>query len=197
VTDEDWSAIERTLAGDTDAYRHLVLRYQDRLFYALLQASRSREDAEEVTQEAFLQAYRQLGRFEARARFSTWLYRIAFNLLHSHRRRQRRVVSLDALPDAEVVDTGARPEADMERQERVQLVHRALGLLPDEQRSILVLRELEGFDYGQIAEALSLPPGTVRSRLHRARLLLREHLERLLADRPPGDATDPRQPFPT
>ena len=197
MTDEDWSAIERTLAGDTDAYRQLVLRYQDRLFHALLQASRSREDAEEVTQDAFLQAYRQLGRFEARARFSTWLYRIAFNLLHSHRRRQRPVVSLDALPAVEVADGREGPEEIMERQERAQLVHRALGQLPDEQRSILVLRELEGFDYSQIAETLGLPPGTVRSRLHRARLLLREHLERLLADRPPGGTIDPRQPFPT
>lgn len=197
MTDEDWSAIERTLAGDADAYRLLVLRYQDRLFNALFQASRSREDAEEVTQEAFLQAYRRLGSFEARASFPTWLYRIAFNLLYSHRRRQRRVVSLDALPNPDVVDRREPPEAEMERQERVQLVHRALDQLPDEQRSILVLRELEGYDYRQIADALELPPGTVRSRLHRARLQLREHLDRLLADRPPDGSADTRRPFPT
>lgn len=197
MTDDDWSAIERTLAGDADAYRLLVLRYQDRLFNSLFQASRSREDAEEVTQEAFLQAYRRLGSFEARASFSTWLYRIAFNLLYSQRRRQRRVVSLDALPNPDVVDRREPPEAEMERQERVQLVHRALDQLPDEQRSILVLRELEGYDYRQIADALELPPGTVRSRLHRARLQLREHLDRLLADRPPDRSADTRSPFPT
>jgi RNA polymerase sigma-70 factor (ECF subfamily) len=162
-----------------------VRKYQDRLFNTVVHVAGSREEAEDVAQEAFVQAYVKLSSFHRESAFYTWLYRIAFNIAVSRRRRKKNEVSLDAGRE----DSGREPTDDVEapgeqllRQERANLVHSALAALSDEHRSILVLREMEGFEYEQISEILDLPTGTVRSRLHRARLHLREQLKTVLHD---------------
>jgi RNA polymerase sigma-70 factor (ECF subfamily) len=156
VERDDATLIDLALGGDAAAFGWLVRRYQDRLYTSLVHVSGSRDEAEDVVQDAFVQAFLKLRSFERQSTFYTWLYRIAFNTAVS-RRRKRRV------------------EGSVE-QERAELLARALGGLSAEHRSILILREMEGCDYEQIAEILDLPVGTVRSRLHRARAHLRVEL---------------------
>ncbi len=179
MNSDDAPLIEATLAGDTAAFGQLVGRYQDRLYNALARVLNSAEDARDVVQDAFVQAFLKLNTFRGSSAFYTWLYRIAFNLAMSHARKQRPLVSLDRVKDgygSEPVDDSPLPEAGLAQRERVELVHSALAELSIEYRQILVLRELEGCRYDEIAEILALPAGTVRSRLFRARLQLRDQL---------------------
>jgi RNA polymerase sigma-70 factor (ECF subfamily) len=176
---DDAPLIEATLAGDSAAFGQLVGRYQDRLYNSLFRVLGSAEDARDIVQDAFVQAYLKLKTFRGSSAFYTWLYRIAFNLAMSHARKARPTVSLDwqkAGHGAEPVDGQPGPDAGLAHRERVELVHAALAGLSAEYRQILVLRELEGCRYDEIAEILELPAGTVRSRLFRARVQLRDQL---------------------
>jgi RNA polymerase sigma-70 factor, ECF subfamily len=174
---DDAPLIAATLAGDNAAYGRLVGLYQDRLYNSLLRVVG--DDADDIVQDAFVQAYLKLSSFRGNSAFYTWLYRIAFNLAMSHSRRDRKTASLDGLKDgwgSEPADKHPAPDAGMERQEDVDLVHNALAELTTEYRTILVLREIDGCRYDEIAEILDLPVGTVRSRLFRARLALRDQM---------------------
>jgi RNA polymerase sigma-70 factor (ECF subfamily) len=136
-------------------------------------------------QDAFVQAYRKLETFERASGFYTWLYRIAFNLAASDRRRRRNVLSIEAAREAagsEPVDRGQPPDARLQQQEQAVQVRQALARLSDEHRAILVLREIDGCAYDEIALALDLPLGTIRSRLHRARLQLRDELKGIIQE---------------
>ena len=180
---DDRRLIAECLAGRTTAFGELVRRYQDRLFTALVHIASSRDEAEDVAQEAFIQAYVKLSSFERQSSFYTWLYRIAFNTAISRRRRKRVETSVEQAKDAvgdEPADRGEKPHDRLIREERADLIRRALGELSEEHRAILVLREMEGCDYEQISQILDLPVGTVRSRLHRARLQLKEQLTGVL-----------------
>jgi len=179
VAQGDQELILATRRGDSDAFGSLVRKYQDRLLSALFQVSGSRDEAEDVAQEAFVTAYLKLASFAGESSFYTWLYRIAFNTAISRRRKRRGESSVEHTRDL----TGGEPLDDCEaaedrllRQERAGQVQRALSLLPADFRSVLVLREMEGCDYDTIAQILAVPVGTVRSRLHRARLQLKEQL---------------------
>ena len=180
---DDARLIDLVLSGDSAAYSVLVRRYQDRLFTALVHIASSRDEAEDVAQEAFIQAFLKLASFERQSSFYTWLYRIAFNTAISRKRRKRVESSIEQAKDAvgdEPADRGERPDGRLLREERAELIQRALGELSEEHRAILVLREMEGCDYEEIAKILDLPVGTVRSRLHRARLQLKEQLTGVL-----------------
>lgn len=180
---DDAQLIEATRAGDSAAFGQLVERYQDRLYNSLLRVLGSAEDARDVVQDAFVQAFLKLETFRGSAAFYTWLYRIAFNLAMSHARKRRPTASLEQAKanfGREPVDGQPTPEVHMVRRERIQMVHAALAALSAEYRQILVLRELEGCRYDQIAEILDLPVGTVRSRLFRAREQLRDRLAPVL-----------------
>ncbi|PHR99764.1 MAG: RNA polymerase subunit sigma-70 [Blastopirellula sp.] len=182
---DDSLVIDQVLAGESSSYSLLVRKYQNRLFNTLVQILGSREDAEDVVQEAFVQAYVKLDTFQGNSTFYTWLYRIAFNIAISLRRKKRPVLSVDQgreLAGEEPVDSTEAPDQRMQREESISQVHQALHQLSEEHRSILVLREIEGTDYEQISEILDLPIGTVRSRLHRARLQLKDQLELILPD---------------
>src|SRR5690606_14647486 len=133
----------------------------------------SREEAEDVAQETFIHAYTKLGMFQQRSSFYTWIYRISMNLAMSRRRRKRPTDSIEfgrEQAGIEPTDGLESPCEQLERQERIELIRGALQSLGDEARTILVLREMEGCCYETIADVLELPIGTVRSRLHRARL---------------------------
>jgi RNA polymerase sigma-70 factor (ECF subfamily) len=187
---DDALLIEAVLAGDTAAFGQLVGHYQDRLYNTLLRVLGSAEDARDVVQDAFVQAFVKLDSFRGSSAFYTWLYRIAFNLAMSHHRRRHPTTSLESTKACcghEPIDSGPDPEAQMAQRERVELVHTALAELSDEHRQVLVLRELEGCRYDQIADILQLPVGTVRSRLFRARLELRDQLAPLLSEEEIGD----------
>lgn len=184
---DDLVLVERTLSGDTRAFEELVLRYQDRLYNAVVHTVGCADEARDIVQEAFLSAYSKLASFQGNASFYTWLYRIGFNASISFRRKRRPILSVDPQRDEqgiEPVDRHESPEAPMQRAERVAQVQQALQQLSEEHRRILVLREMDGHDYEAISDMLDLPIGTVRSRLHRARLQLKEALEAMLEENP-------------
>jgi RNA polymerase sigma-70 factor (ECF subfamily) len=176
---DDQQLIEQALHGDTAAYGQLVRRYQDRLFTSLIHVVASREEAEDVAQEAFVQAMLKLNSFRQDSSFYTWLYRIAVNTALYRQRRRRQEPSLDAvraIPGHELPDPGVDPSDRLMREERATEIQRALSRLAEEYRLVLVMRDVDGFDYRSIARILDVSVGTVRSRLHRARSLMREQL---------------------
>jgi RNA polymerase sigma-70 factor, ECF subfamily len=184
VNDDDrW--ISEALAGNTAAFGELVLKYQDRLYNTAIHVVGNAEDAKDIVQEALVQAFVKLKTFRQKSAFYTWLYRIAFNVAVSFHRRRRPASAIDCgrgSAGAEPVNHEDGPTERLEREERCRQVRRGLMKLNEEHRTILVLREIEGCCYETIAEILTLPVGTVRSRLHRARLQLREELKTVLID---------------
>lgn len=196
VTRPDVAMLKRARAGDTSAYGQLVLLYQDRLYNAVLRLVGDRDEALEVTQEAFTRGLSNLNGFRGDASPYTWIFRIAMNLAISQLRKVQRVrvFSLDTPAGSgrqgdragddqasSLVDRVARstetPASELERRERDQQVLSALGRLDAEYRAVLVLRDIEGFDYQQMADILGLPLGTLKSRLFRARMALRDELK--------------------
>jgi RNA polymerase sigma-70 factor (ECF subfamily) len=177
--------IERSLSGDSQAFGDLVCRYQDRLYNAVVHIIRCRTEAEDVVQEAFVQAYVKLQTFKFNSQFYTWLYRIAVNVSISHRRRRKVELSVEQNRDAtgdEPLDTFTSPSEPLERAERKVKLQRAMAQLTEEHRTIIVLRHMEEFSYEEIANILEISVGTVRSRLHRARAQLLTHLRKLMPD---------------
>jgi RNA polymerase sigma-70 factor (ECF subfamily) len=182
VSISDRDLIRQCRAGATEAFGVLVERHQDRLYASLVRILGSAEDAREAVQDAFVHAYQKLDSFQGNAAFSTWLFRIAINAAFSRQRRARRYkASLDgARGGAGYEPADPRPDADpsqpLEQSETQRIVREALAALPEEYRTALVLKEMEGFRYEEIAEIVGVPIGTVRSRIHRARQELREKL---------------------
>jgi RNA polymerase sigma-70 factor (ECF subfamily) len=180
---DDTQLIDETLAGRAAAFGHLVQRYQDRLYNSVVHVVGNAEDARDVVQEAFVQAFLKLDTFRGSSAFYTWLYRIAFNVAASHRRRRRPTCSVEYARETsglEPMDTGNGPTEKLEQKECCRQVRQAIGQLSEEHRVVLVLREIDGCCYDAIASILELPLGTVRSRLHRARMQLREQLREVL-----------------
>jgi RNA polymerase sigma-70 factor, ECF subfamily len=185
VSDDD--VVTRVLAGDTPLYEVLMRRYNQRLYRAVRAILRDDAEVEDVLQEAYLAAYRSLGAFEGRARVSTWLVRIAVNKALDRRRQRSAVVALERAADGEGLDRershalgalGEDPERQSARLEVASLLERAIDALPDPFRGVYVLREIEGMSTEETAESLGLEPNTVKTRLYRARALLRLRLVR-------------------
>ncbi len=177
---EDRQAITKVLDGDSSAYAELVERYQYRLLGLLTHACGSRELAEDIAQEAFARAYQKLNLFSGESQFYTWLARIAMNLLASDRRKKRLEnqgqregfeMALDS------VGNEHQPDEQLQQQETQHYVQQAIAMLDQERRTVLLLRDFDGMDYEAIAQTLEVPVGTVRSRLHRARLELKSILQ--------------------
>ncbi len=188
----DADLVRRVKRGETEAFGDLVRRYQDRVFNTCWRICGHLEDARDLTQDAFLKALESLGGFREESGFYTWVFRVAVNLSLSHRRTagRRRTLSLGDAgaaggTQAEELARQARQPHDgdaarggttVESQGRVV---QALQALDDEHRAVIVLRDIEGFDYENIGAILEIPPGTVKSRLHRARMALRDSLLRM------------------
>lgn len=187
---DDNSLITECRKGRTDAFGELVARHQDRLFNTVLRLVDNAEDARDVVQEAFLHAYQSLHTFKGDSLFFTWLYRIAFNTAISSRRKKRIVLSIQpAGDDGNAIDPldpaeSNRPGHALEMAEEERQVHAALARLSPEHRAVLVMKDMEGMKYEDMAEILGVPIGTIRSRLHRARLEMRDLL--LKMDEPKG-----------
>jgi RNA polymerase sigma-70 factor (ECF subfamily) len=182
---DDAQLIDEALAGDSAAFGRLVSRYQDRLYNTLVHVVGSADEAYDVAQDAFVQAFLKLDTFHRHSAFYTWLYRIGFNLAVSRRRRHKPTTSVEQareLTGSEPVSRDDQPTERLDREERVAQVRAAIANLSEEFRGVLVLREIDGCCYETIAEILDLPVGTVRSRLHRARLELREQLKEVLQE---------------
>lgn len=180
VEDIDASTLARARDGDAEAFRRLVEHYQRLVASVAFTMTGDRHDAEDVAQEAFLRVYRGLESFRGEAAFTTWVFRVAVSAALDHRRRRRR--SFAASPDGEAgeltVDVGRR-EATPEQRERALAVVAAMGTLRPALRGPLVLREVYGLEYNEIAVLLDRPVGTVKAAVHRGRrALLAELRER-------------------
>jgi RNA polymerase sigma-70 factor (ECF subfamily) len=183
--------VERAKAGERVAFARLVDEYQDKIHGYVYRMLGDAEEAEDVAQETFLRAFQSLPSFRGAASFHTWLYRIASNLSIDVARRNRRqkdgafsldepMESSDGDYDREIADEGAGPEQLTARREVQELVRRAIGDLPEKLRTVVVLYELQGESYEDIAEILGCPLGTVKSRLFNARAELKDKLEQLV-----------------
>ena len=173
--------VDRLRRGDPRAFEELVIAYQHRVFGVALRMLGSRAEAEEAAQEVFLRAHRAVADFRGGAKLSTWLYTIASRLcMNRLASGERRLLREGEEALARIPSGHASPADELERSERDAALHRAIAELSDERRMVVVLRDLEGLSYEEIAAALDLELGTVRSRLHRARLDLKEKLERFL-----------------
>ncbi len=173
----DAQLVRRVQKGDKGAFDLLVLKYQHKIVNLVMRYVRDPDQALDITQEAFLKAYRALPRFRGESLFYTWLYRIAVNTAKNYLAAQRRRpmdIELD-LQDPEQFDLHAKlretdtPEGIALRQELSETVQRAIEALPEDLRTAIILRELDGMSYEEIAQTMECPVGTVRSRIFRAR----------------------------
>jgi len=176
---EDAGLIARSVAGDLEAYDRLVAVHQDRIYQVAYRITGNHEDAWDAAQEAFLHAFRSLARFRGAASLSTWLHRIAVNAaLDLIRRLPQPTVPLESV----TVSGGTEPADAASRSDVQRRINQAIASLPTEQRVVVILRDLQGLSYEDIASVVQIPPGTLRSRLSRGR----EALRRLLADLAPA-----------
>ena len=189
--DEDQKWIERCKRGDRQAFEPLVKKYYEQVVRIAYGVVRRQEDAVDVAQSAFLKAFQNIGRFSGRSRFSTWLYRIVVNQAIDWKRRmsRREAVSLDEPSEdgrEQQVDQNVLPQPTEDPrqtafgQEVEAYVDQALETLSEEHRQVFMLREVQGLSYEEIAEIVDCPVGTVMSRLHNARKMLREKLSEWL-----------------
>jgi RNA polymerase sigma-70 factor (ECF subfamily) len=187
--DVDQQLVERVQRGDKAAFNLLVTKYQRKIFRLLSRLIRDAAEVEDVAQEAFIKAYRALPGFRGDSAFYTWLYRIAINTAKNHLVSQgrRAPTSTEAeIEDAETFDDGEHlrdlntPDAMLLSRQVADAVNRAIERLPDDLRTAVVLRELEGLSYEEIAETMNCPIGTVRSRIFRAREAIAEELRPVL-----------------
>ena len=182
--EEEYAVIERVRAGDTDAFEVLVTAYQKQIYNLTLRYVSNPEDAADLTQEAFLRAFRNLGSFRGDSRFSVWLYRLTTNvcidLLRSRGRGTAASLTVeneDEEPEElDIPDDRTEPQRELERRELQRAVREGLKTLSEDAREIVILRELEGLSYAEIGERLGLEAGTVKSRLFRARKALCDYL---------------------
>jgi len=185
----DQQLVERAQKGDKRAFELLVLKYQRKLGRLLSRLVRDPGEVEDVTQEAFIKAYRALPNFRGESAFYTWLYRIGINTAKNYLvalgRRAPTTTEFDheeaeSFEDADALRDTATPEAELLSREIATTVNRAMEALPDDLRTAITLREIEGLSYEEIASVMNCPIGTVRSRIFRAREAIAADLRPLL-----------------
>ena len=166
---DEKTALHRAQKGDQAAFGWLVEAYQGPVYRLALRMGLRPEDAEEAAQNAFLAAWRGLPSFRGEAKFSTWLYRLASNAAVDILRREKKYENQSDIEDLQRPDAAPSPQEQVERQDTQQAVRQAMASLPPEFRQVLVLRYLQEMNYQEIAQALALPEGTVKSRINRAK----------------------------
>ena len=187
----DRALVERVQSGDKRAFDLLVRKYQHKVIGLVSRYVRSHAECEDIAQESFIRAWRAIGSFRGDSAFYTWLYKIAVNTAKNH------LVAMGRRPPTDDIDAedavfmagaarmhdSATPERELMRQEIEQSVFSTVQALPEELRTAITLREVDGLSYDEIAEAMGCPIGTVRSRIFRAREAIDEKLRPLLSDR--------------
>lgn len=180
---EEAMLVEEALAGSVPAFEKLVSLYSKKIYNYCYRMAGNKEDAEDILQDVFVKAYRSLNGFRRNSQFSTWLYRIAYNACIDHHRK-KRIVTVPVLGIdeqgrqliAEIASDGPSLEEEVLSNERKLAVQKAIGQLRPEYRTVILLREIDGLSYDEIAGVLNIPLGTVKSYISRARETLRASL---------------------
>lgn len=189
---DDREIIDRHLAGDKHAFEDLIVRYERRVWAICLRMCGNPDDARDASQDTFVTALRAIGGFRGEAALSTWLHRIAVNAsLDVIRKRGRAPTPVEEVPES--TDTALGPDDEAIRADRSAAVHRALAKLSVEHRTVIVLHDLQGMQYPDVAATLDVPVGTVKSRLHRARMDLARLLGHL---KEPSSSAEPHPQSP-
>lgn len=186
--ESDQQLVARVQAGDKRAFDLLVLKYQHRIAGLVSRFIHDRDEVQDVTQEAFIKAYKALGNFRGDSQFYTWLYRIAINTAKNYLvARKRRPPGQDVdvsdamhFDDQSALKDNASPERNMMTQQLQDVVNSSIKDLPEDLRSALTLREFDGLSYEEIADVMSCPVGTVRSRIFRAREAIDKNIQPML-----------------
>lgn len=183
---DDRALVAHSQEGSREAFSTLVTRYQERVLNLVYRGLGDHDAALDVAQEVFLKAYRGLGRFQGESQFFTWLFRITMNeTISARRRRDRRQRPLSLGREdpggerhQDPPDLTYEPGAEAARHDDVAMIQRGIEALEEEQAQVLLLRDIDGLSYQEIAATLELPLGSVKSKIHRARLALKDHLAR-------------------
>ena len=181
-TDEE--LVARSIGGDADSFNELVLRWERPIFALAYRTIGREEEARDVCQETFLRAFRALPGFRGQAKFSSWLYRIALNLCRDWVRRERRSAIVQPPADVDLMELAAEAEPSesiedlVARNDLARIVERAMALLPEEQRTAIVLKEYHGLTFQEIADLVGCPLSTVKTRLYQGLTVLRRELAR-------------------
>lgn len=177
---EEKELVQRTMEGDEEAFGVLVKKYRTKVFNLAYSLTRDRDAADDLAQESFIKAYFALPRFKLKSGFGTWLYRIAMNTVKDYLRKKSKIREVAFGKEIEHLviqeDEMERKEKKQQEEQNRRLVHEAIQSLPEKYQLILSLRDIQGFSYGEIADILNISPGTVDSRLHRARKSLRKKI---------------------
>jgi RNA polymerase sigma-70 factor (ECF subfamily) len=182
MTATDEELVARSLRGDTDSFNQLIRRWERPIFALAYRTIGREEDARDVCQETFLRAFRALPRFRGHAKFSSWLYRIALNLCRDWIRRERRRGFVQPPEESDLLELAAAsgPSESIEdlvsRRDQIREIERAMALLPDEQRTAIVLKEYHGLTFQEIADLMDCPLSTVKTRLYQGLSVLRREL---------------------
>ncbi len=179
---DEISIIKQVLGGDADAFEHIVKKYEKKVYNLALRYLKNRDDALDLSQEVFIQVYNNLAQFRGDSQFSTWIYRVTYNkcvdmLRKTQKLRRNVVMSTDDENFFETRDRRASIEEDYEGRETLVTVMKIIDTLPSEQRDVVILRYIKDLSYSQIADVLEIAEGTVKSRLNRARLKIKEQLK--------------------
>lgn len=196
----DADLVSRATAKDKEAYRQLVERYQSRAISIAYGILKNREDAEDVVQESFVKAYLSLPNFKGDSSFYTWLYRIVYNMSIDVKRKSARTSRYESdIEERELEHSmeGAAqsqdgPDEELIRKEKLRCIDKAMREISEEHRTVIMLREVDGLDYQEIADVTGVSKGTIMSRLHYARKKLQQVLERLFANELSSEGIDKR-----
>lgn len=180
----DEELVARSMGGDVESFNQLVIRWERPIYALAYRVIGREEDARDVVQETFLRAFRSLGGFKGQAKFSSWIYRIALNLCRDWIRKQKRTPVLQAPEGVDVIEMAADvgPTESIEdlvaRKALSEVVSRAMAVLPEEQRTAIILKEYQGLTFQEIADLLGCPLSTVKTRLYQGLLVVRRELEK-------------------
>ncbi|TET23867.1 MAG: sigma-70 family RNA polymerase sigma factor [Candidatus Aminicenantes bacterium] len=187
---EEKELVQLTQEGNEEAFSALVKKYRTKVFNLAFSFTGDREIADDLAQEVFIKAYFALSKFKLKSEFGTWLYRITVNHAKDYLRKRgriRKVFFEETMGNfIALEDEIVKKENEQTYEQRKKLVRKAIQTLPERQQIILSLRDIQGFSYGEIAKILNVPPGTVDSRLHRARKMLRKKLVPFLTKKEEG-----------
>jgi RNA polymerase sigma-70 factor (ECF subfamily) len=184
---EEKELVRLSKEGDEGAFAVLVKKYKIKVFNLAFSLTRDQDIADDLAQEAFIKAYYALPRFQLKSGFGTWLYRITINHVRDYLRKKSRMrqIPIDNIKESAVLqeDEEMKKEEKFTEEQRRKLLHQTLQALPEKHQAILSLRDIQGFSYEEISRILKISPGTVDSRLHRARKLLRKKLAPFLSQK--------------